>query len=250
MSYLQRLINFFSTFKDFPWKIVTCIALFAIAMGFLESSVVIYLRLSLYPSGFRFPLAPMSTALILTEIIREGATVIMLICAGFLAGKTWYTRFAYFLYAFALWDIFYYVFLKILINWPGNLLTWDILFLIPTNWVGPVITPVIVSLTMIVFAFIIIWFDSNKIKIKISTIDWFFILSGSVILILAFTWDYSCFVLGRCPFSSLMVMPEKDLINLSAQYIPAKFNWLLFTFAEITICAGIIRFCIKNYKLN
>ncbi|MBK6833902.1 MAG: hypothetical protein IPG89_06345 [Bacteroidetes bacterium] len=65
----------------------------------------------------------------------------MLVGAGIIAGKTRLTRFAYFIIAFAIWDIFYYVFLYVLLQWPESLFTWDILFLVPVPWTGPVIAP-------------------------------------------------------------------------------------------------------------
>jgi membrane protein implicated in regulation of membrane protease activity len=60
---------------------------------------------------------------------------------------------------FAIWDIFYYIFLWLLIGWPESFFTWDILFLLPVTWVGPVLAPVINSLTMIVLAGLILLAD-------------------------------------------------------------------------------------------
>ena len=134
------------------------VSIFAVAMGFFEAAVVIYLRKLMYPAGFSFPLAPIEHGLAVTEILREAATLIMLLSAGILAGRYATERFAWFIYAFAIWDIFYYIFLKLLIGWPESFMTWDILFLIPATWVGPVITPVIVSLSMIVLAAVVLFF--------------------------------------------------------------------------------------------
>src|SRR5690348_14185303 len=107
------------------------LSLFAIAMGFMESAVVIYLRKILYPGGFQFPLMPISNDLAMVEIFREAATMIMLVGIGILAGRSVKEKFAIFIFCFAVWDIFYYVFLKIFLDWPQSLMTWDILFLIP-----------------------------------------------------------------------------------------------------------------------
>src|SRR4030043_48057 len=130
--------------RTFIWLTV-----FSIAMAYLESAVVVYLRAIMYPEGFDFPLAPMQPGIAVTEIFREAATIIMLLGAGYLGGRYLTQRFAWFIYCFAIWDIFYYVFLKMLDHWPASLMTWDILFLIPTTWTGPVLTPLIVSLTML-----------------------------------------------------------------------------------------------------
>src|SRR5580700_10847047 len=114
---------------------------FSIAMGFLEAAVVIYLRKMYYPNGFHFPLTVVEPDIGLTEFLREAATVIMLLAIGILTGKNTSQKFGIFLFCFAIWDIFYYVFLKMLIGWPASLLDWDILFLIPVPWVGPVLAP-------------------------------------------------------------------------------------------------------------
>ena len=125
------------------------VCIFSIAMGFLESAVVIYLRELYYPSGFKFPLIALPANITLVEIIREASTMIMLVLIGFFAGKNTTQRFSFFLFSFAVWDIFYYLFLKVFTGWPESLFTWDLLFLIPLPWIGPVITPCILSLTMI-----------------------------------------------------------------------------------------------------
>ncbi len=110
--------------------------------------------------------------LALTEIFREAATLIMLVGIGIIAGRNSSERFAWFLYSFAVWDIFYYIFLKLLLNWPESFMTWDILFLIPATWVGPVIAPVIVSITMIAFALIILYSNQKSIPVTIKSSEW------------------------------------------------------------------------------
>jgi hypothetical protein len=223
-----------------PLKTLLWLTIFSIAMGYLESSVVVYLRVIMYPEGFGFPLAPFEPNLALTEIIREAATIIMLLGAGIIAGKTFSERFAWFIYCFAIWDIFYYIFLKALLNWPESLMTYDILFLIPATWVGPVITPVIVSLTMIALALIIV-FRSRKKDVKITPVEWIFFIGGSHVLILAFIWDYSKFILGRYSIGEIWRMPDtRPLYKLGLQYIPHSFNWILFWIGEILIITGIV----------
>ena len=112
-------------------KKVSYVLLYAIAMALLETAVVVYLRELYYKDGFAFPLRNLPATIAITELLREAATVVMLVAIGFLCGKNKLQRFAYFCLAFAVWDIFYYVFLYVLLSWPQSLFTWDILFLIP-----------------------------------------------------------------------------------------------------------------------
>ncbi|MBN1383902.1 MAG: hypothetical protein JW983_03345 [Elusimicrobia bacterium] len=145
--------------------------IFAVAMGYLEAAVVVYLRELYYPRGFNitvkvgFPfikfgpvneLRPFSKKLIWTEIGREFSTIIMLLTFALLVGSSPAEWFAYFLLAFGIWDIFYYVFLKVILNWPESLNTTDVFFLIPTPWIGPVWLPVLCSVIIIVIALLIL----------------------------------------------------------------------------------------------
>ena len=93
-------------------KVLIWLTLFSIAMGFMETAIVVYLRELYYPKGFQFPLTVIPSNIALVEFLREAATLIMLIGIGIVAGKNKPQRFAFFIYCFAIWDIFYYVFLK------------------------------------------------------------------------------------------------------------------------------------------
>jgi hypothetical protein len=130
-------------------RTILLVSCFAIAFAFVESSVVVYLRQIFYPGGFAFPLSPGITSQIMVEVSREFATIVMLVAGGFIAGTTRWQRFSYFLIGFGVWDIFYYVWLKVILHWPSSLFDWDILFLIPIPWIGPVIAPILVSMIMI-----------------------------------------------------------------------------------------------------
>ena len=142
---------------------------FSIAMGYLESAVVVYLRTIYYPTGFHFPLVALDTPTGIIEIIREAATIIMLTMIAFIAAKTKTQRFAYFIFCFAVWDIFYYVFLKIETGWPASIFDYDILFLIPVPWTGPVLAPCLVSLTMILFSLLLV-FHEDKIVLRLKNV--------------------------------------------------------------------------------
>ena len=142
--------------------------LFGIAFGYLEAAVVSYLRAlheparqGFYPGrppGELFPLltieqaqaaGPEQPKTLIIEIGREAATIVMLAAIALAVADNAGQWAAAFAIAFGTWDIAFYAFLKLLLDWPASLLTWDILFLIPIPWVGPVRAPVIVSASMI-----------------------------------------------------------------------------------------------------
>jgi hypothetical protein len=130
----------------------TIVVIYAIAMAWVESAVVYYLRTMI---GRLEPYQPNPLPVIgylgPVEAIREAATLVMLLTVGMLAGRNWRARFGYSAIAFGVWDIFYYVFLKVMYGWPHSLADWDILFLLPLPWWGPVWAPVAISLLMIIW---------------------------------------------------------------------------------------------------
>ncbi len=129
---------------------LVCLFIFAVAMAFAEAAVVVYLRGLFYPEGFTVSLEPFPVLYYATEVFREAATIIMLGMVALLSARRgWWERAAHFLFCFGVWDIFYYVWLYVILSWPSSLLTTDVLFLIPVPWVAPVVLPVTVSLVMI-----------------------------------------------------------------------------------------------------
>ena len=94
--------------------------LYALGMAYVEAAVVVYLREIFYPGGFSFPIKLELDPLGPVELVREAATMVMLLAVAWLAGKTKWQRFSYFIFAFGIWDIFYYVFLKLTIGWPSS----------------------------------------------------------------------------------------------------------------------------------
>jgi len=224
-----------------PRTVFIWITIFSIAMAFLESSVVVYLREIMYPQGFSFPLAPFEGHLALTEILRELSTLIMLAAVAFIAGRTFSRSLAWFVYSFAIWDIFYYVFLKLLIDWPASLLEWDILFLLPVTWTGPVLSPLIVCLSMISLAAVILYYSYRGVNTKLLGSEWLILIAGALIVIVSFTWDYSGYILEAYSLSDIWNMPrDGSLLEYASGYIPRSFNWWLFGAGNLVIASAIV----------
>jgi hypothetical protein len=170
-------------------RTILWIALFSIAFAFVEASVVVYLRAIYYPEGFAFPLKLMSSHHIAVELSREVATIVMLAAAGMLAGKSRWEKFSYFLIAFGVWDIFYYVWLKLTLHWPATLFDWDILFLIPLPWIGPVIAPVLASIVMIAGGVLIIRRQEREGVFRTTRLMQALALIGTAVILYSFLND-------------------------------------------------------------
>ncbi len=171
-------------------KKIFALFVFSIAMAYLESAIVVYLRLLYYPEGFIFPIKIIPSEIFLIELGRELATIIMLASISFLIGVRFIERFSYFLFAFGVWDIFYYVWLKIFINWPASFLTDDLLFLIPVPWISPVLAPIIISIIFIVTSIILLIF---KFEVRMMRYRWLTIFTttlGVLFILFSFMWNF------------------------------------------------------------
>ncbi len=167
------------------------IVIFSIAFAYIEASVVVYLREIFHPAGFTFPLTEFGATtlwkrLLLTETGREAATLVLILTSSWLFGRNLRQRFAFFLTIFAVWDIFYYIWLKALIGWPASIMDWDILFLIPTVWAGPVIAPVLISLLLLAFAVIILYRSCGAKAIRLTPTDWLVFTLAAMLVIVSF----------------------------------------------------------------
>ncbi len=131
------------------------VTLLGIALGYWEAIVVVYLHRILPPlpwevtSVAEFSNFLRSYGVLFLEQTREVSTIVVLLAVALLIGRKRLEKLAIFLWVFAIWDIFYYIWLKVLIGWPPSLATIDCLFLIPGPWFAPVFVPLLVSLVMI-----------------------------------------------------------------------------------------------------
>jgi len=165
--------------------------LYAMAMAVVEAAVVAYLRRLYYPEGFGFPLKPIDITTFVIELAREAATVVMLLVVGHLAARRFWERFAYFIFAFGVWDIAYYIWLKIFLNWPSSLLDWDILFLLPLPWIGPVMAPCSIAVIMIGIGLSIIHLHHRGFDFHPTRLAWILAIAATIILLYSFMRDLS-----------------------------------------------------------
>jgi len=176
-------------------------------MGYFEAALVEYLRELYYPGGFAFPLKEIPIPFLMIELGREIASILMLVSVGALAGGIFIDRFAAFMYIFGVWDITFYLFLKLFENWPPSLFTWDLLFLLPLPWIGPVWAPLLVSVALI-WAAISIWRRLEKgILVKPTLFEWKCEIVAGLIIIGSF-------------ISGAMTVFNKE--------VPTSFPWYIF----------------------
>jgi hypothetical protein len=179
--------------------LLTIGAIFGAAFGIVEGAVVVYLRALIYPEGFAFPLRDVPTPLIAMELVREAATIVLLLAAAWLAERRPMRRFAVFAYCFAVWDLVYYVTLKAALGWPPSLLDWDVLFLIPVPWLGPVLAPVLVSLGLIAAAVLILLEKDDAQVFAMRGVDWLVEIVAGLVIIGTFLANTGALLRGEAP---------------------------------------------------
>lgn len=206
------------------WMVVA----FAIAMAWLESATVYYLRTLVGRiEPYQHDPLPIQGTLGGVELVREVATLVMLLAVGVIAGTTWRARWGYSAVAFGTWDIFYYVFLRIMCGWPRSLFDWDVLFLIPLPWWGPVLAPVAIAAMMIVWGTIVTERRvMNEPAVTVPRQVWALNAAGIALALYIFMAD------------SLEQLPQ--LRRGMVYALPTSFNWPLFVVALALMAAPLV----------
>lgn len=210
------------------WSRWWIVVVFATAMAWVESAVVFYLRTHMDRIvPYQPDPLPVIGGIAAVELPREFATLVMLFAVGVLAGKTWRARWGYALIAFGVWDIFYYVFLRVMCGWPHSLLDWDVLFLIPLVWWGPVLAPVLISVLMILWGTLVSRVEKSQPVTSTGWGVWLLNMVGGILALYVFMGD-SLRVAGS-GLESIRTM------------LPVHFNWPLFLVALALMAAPLVQ---------
>ncbi len=171
---------------------------FAVAFGYVEGAVVVYLRELAYPEGFRFPLVPFPDRVIVTEVLREAATIVLLLGSAFACERRGYRRFAVFAFTFGIWDAAYYGTLRAVLGWPKGWLEWDVLFLIPAVWTGPVLAPILVSAALVAASLLLLSLPPDTPS-PLALHDWLVEIGAGSLILLSFLWNAEEVAVGGSP---------------------------------------------------
>ncbi|HTX20576.1 MAG TPA: hypothetical protein VMD27_01775 [Candidatus Aquilonibacter sp.] len=206
------------------WTVVV----FAVAMAWVESAVVFYLRSMIDRiEPYQPDPLPVIGGFASVELPREFATIVMLFTVGCLAGRNWRARFGYFAIAFGVWDIFYYVFLKMICGWPHSLLDWDVLFLLPMPWWGPVLAPVLISVLLILWGTFVSQFEQIHPSRLSNWRVWILNFAGVALALYVFMAD--------------SIAAAHHGLDAIRTVLPEKFNWPLFCAALLLMAAPVLQ---------
>ena len=221
--------------RNSNWGRWLVVATFAAAMAWVESAVVFYLRTMMNRvEPYQPDPLPAMGGLAPVELPREFATMVMLAAVGLLAGRTWRARLGYAAVAFGVWDIGYYIFLKKMCGWPHSLLDWDVLFLLPLPWWGPVLAPVLISLLLILWGTLASQFERIHPPARSNGRAWALNFAGVALALYVFMAHSIAAIHGG--FDAIRTV------------LPEKFDWPLFGAALLLMSAPaaqiIFRLCI------
>jgi len=175
------------------------LAVFSVSMGLLEAAVVVYLRELYYPEGFRFPLVPLPARITAVEVVREATTLFMLLAVAVVSGRDRVDRFFLFGFMFGVWDLVYYGGLWLFLGWPSSLLEWDVLFLIPLPWLGPVVYPMSIS-CLLIGGFVVAEVSERRGRpLRPTNREWLVAICGALAIVVAFCWNWKAVSELRVP---------------------------------------------------
>lgn len=205
------------------WRLIW-LTLFSIAMAHVEAALVVHLRTIYYADNplAIFPLNILSQRDLSIELAREGATVVMILSVALLAEKGFTRIFAAFVYVFGLWDICYYIWLKLMIGWPQSWLEWDVLFLIPWPWLGPWIAPALIALMFVAWGG---WTLQQKAERRFTRVSTALFMLGTVLTL-------ATFLLPGAPLLA-------DGTEAFRNFTPTEFSWALFVVGYLLMLAGL-----------
>ena len=220
MSTVKKLHNINMRSRTLLW-----LTLFAIAMAYVEAALVVHLRQIYYAENLAaiFPLRLLTHHDLAIELAREVATIVMIVTVALLAVRDIGRRFAAFVFIFGVWDLFYYLWLKLLIDWPQTWLEWDVLFLIPWPWLGPWITPTMIALLFTIWG---AWVLASKHKPRFTRLSGSVFLVGAILGLAAFLWP------------AALLLPDGE--QAFDGYQPGHFPWLLYSVGFTAMTASLI----------
>lgn len=210
--------------------ILSILFVFACAMAYLEVVIVVFME-RMYPAPTNESIFPISMVHSdhLIEFFREICTMAMLVCAAVLAERRSVLRtFAAFVFLFGVWDLWYYAFLKIILQWPTSWLSFDLLFFIPTPWVGPWSAAALIALLFGVWGGAIINAVSEY-KVRVHSVIGF------------------CLGGGLCLYSFLQPVLEYGVQNFGT-FVPQTFLWPVFITGYLLMVAGAFSVMVHRSK--
>jgi hypothetical protein len=223
MTFSTRIRSLRAHREGARWMFVVT---FAAGMAWVEAACVYYLRVLVdRVQPYQPDPLPIRGTLGEVELVREGATLLMLAMVGMLAGRTWRARLGYAAIAFGAWDVLYYVFLRIMSGWPTSLFDWDILFLLPLPWWGPVLAPVGIASLMIVWGTLVTQWHDRAPATRFTRASWGMSVAGIMLALWVFMAD------------AIRALPGG--IDAVRQVLPTAFNWPVFVAALLLMAAPL-----------
>ncbi|HEU4403418.1 MAG TPA: hypothetical protein VFT43_15070 [Candidatus Polarisedimenticolia bacterium] len=190
------------------------VGVYALAMAYLEAATVVYLRRVYGITDLLRDVMPYDARLAAIEVGREAATLVMLLAVGWAVGRSRQARLGVTLFAFGLWDVLYYGWLRALLGWPRSPLDPDILFYIPLPWWGPVLAPLLIATLAVVCGALLVIADGEGRAVRPRPFEWGGLALGTLVVLYTFMAD------------SLAALPASA--EALSRLRPGDFDWPVY----------------------
>jgi hypothetical protein len=117
------------------------------------------------------------------------------------------------------------VFLKVMCNWPHSLFDWDILFLLPLPWWGPVLAPVSIATLMILWGTLVSSWPIERARDGWK--PWALNFLGVAVALYLFMAD--------------SIRVASGGVDALRNVLPQSFNWPLFCVALLLMATPILQ---------
>lgn len=198
----------------------------ALLLGLFSALIFNYLRKLYWLPGHPGIFRTIPLKILLLETLREAVMIGIIVIVAVKSAKKLNQKFSLFLLIFGLWDLSFYVFTKIFTGWPKSLTQFDILFFLPWVWTGPVLAPVIVSVSFILLSRVLTR-PTEKIP--------YLVIGGVAVILFTFFNNTGQFALTG-----------KGLEFLAADIHKLGFNWYLFGTGELILISGMFRLYLED----
>jgi hypothetical protein len=117
---------------------------------------------------------------------------------------------------------------------PASILDWDLLFLLPVPWIGPVLAPCLVSASFIGLHLLVLHKKKQGQAIVLHRTFWALSALGFAVMLYTFMADSTAILIEIYKKNI-----NFDLLSGIRTLIPKSFNWPVFLLGEIVFLGGI-----------
>jgi hypothetical protein len=93
---------------------------------------------------------------------------------------------------------------------------------------------------MILLAVMLLYNDNKGNQAALNKWEWLLLITGSIVVIISYTEEYTRYVLQKFSFSDILSFPANEqVLAYSLHFVPQYFNWWIYGFGELLMLLAI-----------